>query len=506
MCRSTKRTNLLARAESTVVEENFIFWYWLTLVYMFAWISISMIASSHAVMYKRDGRSLVGWFGVIWLAPIAGAAFYLMFGINRIHRRAHQRLKHGGPSIESDAKITASLELKCREKHLADPYVSHLGGLADLVTRVVGRPLLSGNQITALQNGEEAFPQMLEAIDAAQHSVNLCTYIFAGDHAGELFMESLKNAVTRGVEVRLLIDDVGAWYSWPSAFRKAKAAFIPAARFMPVSVPWLFYYSNLRNHRKILVVDGKLGFTGGMNIRQEHCLDRKTKHPIRDIHFQLTGPVVAQIQQTFARDWFWTTGERLESEIWFPEIYPTGSSLARGISDGPDEDHGKLRFVLLGAIANAKSSILIATPYLLPEAALIAALNVAVLRGVKVTIVIPEQTNLSLVQWASTAQLWQLLEHGCHVWLSDAPFDHSKLMIVDEQWSLLGSMNWDPRSLRLNFEFNVECYDPHLASTLTKIVETKIQSSRQCSLADVDNRPMIVRLRDGFARVLTPYL
>lgn len=473
---------------------------------MVVWVSISMIASSHAVMYKRDGRSLVGWFGVIWLAPIAGAAFYLMFGINRIHRRAHTLLKDGAQSIEADLEAAASLELASREKYFSDPDVRHLGALAELVTRVVRRPLLSGNQVNALQNGEEAYPRMLEAIDNAQHSVSLCTYIFDGDHAGELFMESLKNAVTRGVEVRLLIDDVGSRYSWPSAFRKAKRAGIPAARFLPVLVPWLFYYSNLRNHRKIIIVDGNLGFTGGMNIREEHCLDRKTKQPTRDVHFCVTGSVVSQMQQTFARDWYCTTGERLEGAIWFPEFKPTGTSLARGISDGPDDDHDKLRLVLLGAITSAKSSILIMTPYLLPDPALIASLNVAALRGVDVHIVIPEKTNLALVQWASTAQLWQLLKRGCRIWLSGAPFDHSKLMVVDKHWSLFGSMNWDPRSLRLNFEFNVECYDDALATTLTRIVETTIQGSRECKLADVDGRGMIVRLRDGFARVLTPYL
>jgi cardiolipin synthase len=281
---------------------------------------------------------------------------------------------------------------------------------------------------------------------------------------------------------------------------------IPVARFLPVFVPWLFHYSNLRNHRKILVIDGSIGFTGGLNIREEHCLNGKSRHPIRDMHFRVTGPVVAHFQETFARDWYCTTGERLTGDSWFPELGNAGDVLARGIADGPDDDFDKLRIVLLGAIASAHTSITIVTPYFLPDAPLIATLNVAAMRGIEVRIVIPRKTNLALVQWASTAQLWQLLERGCRIWQSDLPFDHSKIMIVDGHWSLFGSMNWDPRSLRLNFEFNVECYDPQLADSLTRIINATIDESRECTLSGLDGRSFAVKLRDGFARVLAPYL
>ena len=334
----------------------------------------------------------------------------------------------------------------------------------------------------------------------------MSTYIFDGDDLGQRFLRALREAVDRGIAVRLLIDDVGARYSWPSVIRKARSAGIPVAQFMPLRLPWLFPFSNLRNHRKILVVDGRVGFTGGLNIRLEHCLNRAPRHPIRDLHFRLSGPVVGHLQATFARDWLWTTGERLSGSTWFPEIEPSGTMAARGIADGPDDDLDKLRLVLLGAIASAQSSITIMTPYFLPDATLIASLNVATLRGVSVKIVIPEKTNLAMVQWASRGQLGQILQRGCRVWLSQAPFDHSKLMVVDGRWSLFGSMNWDPRSLRLNFEFNVECFDETLATELTKIVEERIEESHECTLAFLANRKFCEKLRDGFTRILTPYL
>lgn len=232
----------------------------------------------------------------------------------------------------------------------------------------------------------------------------------------------------------------------------------------------------------------------------------RPRHPIQDLHFRVEGPVVAHLQEAFAADWAFCTGELLQGERWFPAIAPAGAAPARGIADGPDEDFEKLRLTLLGALACARSSVLIVTPYFLPDAGLITVLNVTALRGVAVDIVLPEQNNLRLVQWAATALLWQVLERGCRVWLSPPPFDHSKLMVVDGTWALVGSANWDPRSLWLNFEFNLECYDPELAGRLGGMARAKIRRARQVTLEEVNGRGLVVKLRDGVARLLAPYL
>ena len=185
---------------------------------------------------------------------------------------------------------------------------------------------------------------------------------------------------------------------------------------------------------------------------------------------------------------------------------PVGETVARGINDGPDEDFEKARFVFLGALACARSSVRIMTPYFLPDAGLISALDVTALRGVRVEILLPEKNNLALVQWASTAQLWQVLHRGCRVYYSPPPFDHSKLMIVDGGWALFGSTNWDPRSLRLNFEFGVECYDTALVSELDALFAAKLAKSREVTAAEVNGRPLHIKLRDGVARLAAPYL
>jgi cardiolipin synthase len=263
---------------------------------------------------------------------------------------------------------------------------------------------------------------------------------------------------------------------------------------------------NLRNHRKILVVDGRLGFTGGINLRLGHWLEKRPPHPVRDLHFRVEGPVVAHLQEVFADDWLFTTREALRGERWFQPLEACGPVLARGIADGPDEDFEKLRWTILPALAAAKRSVRIATPYFLPDATIIAALNLAVMRGVQVDILLPAKSNLPFVQWASTAHWWQMLERGCRIWLSPPPFDHSKLLLVDDAWALVGSANWDPRSLRLNFEFNLECYDPAFARTLAEWFDGVLRQSHQTTLAEVDARSLPVRVRDGVARLFTPFL
>jgi cardiolipin synthase len=305
--------------------------------------------------------------------------------------------------------------------------------------------------------------------------------------------------------VRVLVDAVGARYRWPPIHRALRRRAIATELFLPRLTPAWLPFVNLRNHRKILVVDGRVGFTGGMNIRDDF-LPSPGRAPFVDLHARLEGPVVGHLQGAFAEDWLFTTGEPLDGGAFFPPQRGAGAVLARGITDGPDEDFENIRWLLLGALASARERVRIVTPYFLPDAALVTALGVTVMRGVQVDVVLPERGNLRLVEWAQTAQLWQVLERGCRVWLTPPPFDHTKLMVVDGMWSLLGSANWDPRSLRLNFELDVEAFDGDLARRVEALAEARIAAARRLTLADVDRRSLPVKLRDGAARLLSPYL
>jgi cardiolipin synthase len=243
-----------------------------------------------------------------------------------------------------------------------------------------------------------------------------------------------------------------------------------------------------------------------MNIRAGNLLAKPARHPIRDLQFRVRGPVVRQLAAVFASDWAFATRETLEGETWFPRLQEGGRTIARAIPDGPDEYFEVLKLLMLGALGEARRSICIVTPYFLPDATLISALNTAALRGVVVDIVLPEKNNLRLVQWASHALYWQVMDRGCRIWHSPPPFDHSKLMLVDDEWVLVGSTNWDPRSMRLNFELNLECYDAPFGASMRSWFERRRELSTEVTKADIDARSLPRRLRDGVARLLSPYL
>ena len=458
----------------------------------------ALLTSIHALLNKRDPRAATLWLATIWFIPVLGPLLYLALGVNRVRRRA--------VSLGVQEVFALAVPEDLGESEPSG--VEHLGMLARLVGRIVGKPLTAGNRLEPLVNGDEAFPAMLAAIESAQKSISLLTYIFDNDAVGKRFADALGRAVERGVAVRVLIDALGTRYSWPPITHRLKRARMPVAKFLPASMltPWRVATVNLRNHRKILVVDGQTAFTGGMNIRRGNVLADQPASPVQDLHFRVEGPVVARLQEAFANDWAFTAGEILEGALWFPEPKACGTVIARVITDGPDTDYDKLRWTLLAALAEAQTSVQILTPYFLPDAAVITALNLAALRGVLVDIILPAKSNLPIVHWASRALWWQVLERGCRLWLTPPPFDHSKLMIVDGHWVLLGSANWDARSLRLNFELNVEGYGRAFAAEMGRIIERKLRGAREVTLAEVDARIWPAKLRDAVARLFSPYL
>ena len=462
-------------------------------------LAVNILASMHVVLHKRDARAAIGWVGLIWLTPLVGVVIYLLFGLNRIRRQAAE--------LHRARRTSSALSLQPNAEWVAPEPRARLRGLATLSAKLTHRPLIDGNAVSALTNGDEAYPAMLAAIDGARQSISLCSYIFADDAAGSLFVDALSRAVQRGVEVRVLIDDVGMRYTRPPVYRALRRAGVKAARFLPIVSRTGIAFFNLRSHRKLLVVDGATAFAGGINIHADNLHASNPRRPVTDVHFRIDGPVVQQFQDVFAEDWvFATRGERLEGSAWYPRPQRAGSVAMRAISDGPDADFEIVRHLLLGAIASARESISIVTPYFLPDAPMITALSVAAMRGVRTDIVLPEKGNVALAEWASRAMLWQILEPGCNVYLSPPPFDHAKLFVIDGSWALAGTTNWDPRSWRLNFELDFECFDEGFARDIQARVAERIARARPFTLKEADARPLAVRVRDGVARLFSPYL
>ena len=469
-------------------------------------IVLGVPAAIHATMTKEEVRAAIGWVGVIMLSPVVGPLIYAIGGVNRIRRKTLNLSREGLLA----AGWHHMAEYDVSNEHMQAAY----GGALAAMQRVgdtVGRcKLTSGNRIDLLSTGDEAFAAMLAAIAAAERSILLETYIFDRDPAGERFVAALSDAMARGVQVRVLIDAVGARYSIPSIVSDLQRANVPTDVFngnivMGLRLP----YANLRTHRKILIVDGSVAFTGGLNIRAGFCAEFSGKAAALDTHFRLTGPVVSDLFRIAYEDWRFSGGDELAGEAWQiapPPDAPETGMLARVVPSGPDKSLEANHRMLMGAVSVARRHIRIMSPYFLPDRELISAILTAARRGVEIDIIVPSANNLKLVDLAMTAQFDQILKHGCRIWRASGAFNHSKLTVIDGAWSYIGSSNIDPRSLRLNFEVDIEVIDAGFADLIGRRIAAALSSAEEVKLDDLRARPFAQRLVERITWLGSPYL
>lgn len=460
---------------------------------------LAPVTALHALLYKRDPRAAFGWIAVCILLPLGGPVLYVLFGINRVRSRAARQIPRTfSPGFERGDAVAQPHPLPDDLSPLFLPLARVGAGLSR-------HQLLTGNRVEVLHNGEGAYPPMLAAIRGATQRVYLSSYIFDSDTTGGAFVDALADATARGVDVRVLVDGMGEWYSWPRVRRLLARRGVPVARFMPITLLPPSIHINMRKHHKLLVVDTAVAFTGGMNLGDRHLVEDTRRHAgVADVQFRLEGPSVAQLEDVFLQLWSLTTGDTRTVTGPVPE--PCGEMRCRVITDGPDEDLDRLTMLLVAAISLAREELRIMTPYFLPPREIIAALQSAAIRGVVVTLVLPAKNNLPYMHWATQNMLWELLSRGVRVIYQPPPFVHSKLLVVDRHYSLVGSANWDARSLRLNFELMVEIYDASLAGELSAHIDAAAAAGETVTLADVDGRSLPVRLRDSVCWLFTPYL
>jgi cardiolipin synthase A/B len=479
--------------------------YWPHILFLVSVVA-GAAAAIHAAMTKEEVRSAIGWVGVIILSPIVGAALYLVAGINRIRRGVigdRRSLLQGAERVDF-ASYDATDEQVIRD------FGYRFRAMKTLGDRVTRHHLTTGNAITALDTGDEAYGAMLKAIAGAERCILLETYIFDRDQIGKRFVEALSAAARRGVEVRVLIDAVGARYSVPSVLGMLRDGGVTVDVFNGNVITGLrLPYANLRTHRKIMVVDGAVAFSGGMNIREAFSSEFSGDKSSFDTHFRVTGPVVADLLAIAAADWQFSTDEKLEGDAWRvpgPETEPGAPTIMRAVSSGPDRSLETNHKMLMGAFSIARSSIKIVSPYFLPDRELITALITAARRGVSVDIVVPTSNNLKLVDLAMTGQFDQMLRNYCRIWRASGPFNHSKLMAVDGTWSYVGSSNIDPRSLRLNFEVDLEVLDRTFAEALERRIDLAISSATEVTLHGLRSRPFLKRFLERVLWLGSPYL
>lgn len=486
---------------------------------------ISVGAAWHALLFKRDSRSALGWVVICLAIPVIGGICYFLFGVNRVRARAQRQHGEGrrwlvdferglrSPPIPDQGKENnASTNSRALE-------IDYPVGIARAAATVTGRELLENNKVTILRNGEAAFPAMLSAIASARETISLTTYIFENNRTGLSFIRALAGAKARGVDVRVVIDGLGAWYSI-GIVRALRKEAINVQRFNPPRILPPSLGVNLRNHRKILLVDSKVAFAGGMNIGDRHLLERiENKNPTADVQFCFEGPVVTQLAEIFDDTWSKSGGEDIK-DILPPmdggshnsrhsnnnDKHQKGTAMCRAIADGPDDNLDKLELVFVAAMDSAQRSIRIMTPYFLPTQGMIAILQSAALRGLQVSIVLPAKNNLSYVHWATRNMLWELLSCGVKVYYQPGVFVHTKLLLIDDAYALVGSANIDPRSLRLNYELGVEIYDQAVVAELIGDFEETVGRSAPITQQVLDERSLLERTRDAVCWLVSPYL
>ncbi len=468
-----------------------------------------VLAAGHALLHKEDSRSALGWVSVCVLVPVLGALLYVLFGISRVNSRASRLMRraavdvlggladlYGGFLSRAPFGFVPHERLPEDMRFLAVP--------GNLIT---GRAVAGGNSVEPLHNGEQAYPIMLEAVAAARKRVYLSTYIFGRDAVGAAFAEALAAAARRGVDVRVLTDGIGSFplfFPCPPLFWKHMLRDgVRTARFLPPSIMPPQVLVNLRTHRKVLICDGEIAFTGGMNISSRHLVAGSGPDRVQDLHFCCRGPVALQLTAAFLLDWDFVTGDAAQTPLERPALH--GKSLCRVLMDGPGTQRAPITDLFCAMIGSARRSVRIMSPYFLPPPALSGALCGAVRRGVRVDVILPGLNNHCLVDWAMQHAVPPLARSGVNLYRQPPPFAHTKLLLVDETYTLMGSANLDPRSLDLNFELVVEVFDRDLAGRLTVFFDD-VRSRSTHQAPDAPLPSLAVRLRNAASGLFSPYL
>lgn len=469
--------------------------------------------SYHVLLYKRRPVSAVLWLWFVWTIPYLGALAYLTFGVDRVRRGAAQRAATR-ELVSRHAELHPTFERYAVDHHHFDPEQAdgHPGAHIFRGTDpAVGRNrVLRGNRVELLVDGDAFFPALLEEIRRAESSVHVQTFIFARGRIGLELLDLLSEKASAGVDVRLLYDRFGSMMThFTGYFRAARKAGVRVRSISQANPLKGRFQVNLRNHRKIAVVDGRVGFAGGINFKDEHHAGRVDEGRIRDYHLRIEGPAVSDLQLQFVEDWVFASGVQPETLLgpdYFPPLSAAGDAVAQVVPGGPDREGRGLADAVFGAITAAERTLDLVTPYFVPDEPILQALRYAARRNVDVRLVVPRRGNHWYAEQAGRSLYGELLEAGVRIFEREPPFLHAKAILADGAYAMLGSANLDYRSLYLNFETNVEVGDRAFARTLGAQIEREIEASREVTLEEYRARPLPLKLVQNFCRLFQPVL
>ena len=471
---------------------------WLNIIFILYQI-IAIIAVIHVIMDNRQPAKTMAWALVIWFVPVVGIVFYLFFGVNTRKERHVSERSMNQLTKRSMLEFAEQQNLHLPEKHkpLIDLFINQNLSLP-----------FKDNKMEAYTDGYQFFPALLAAIHEAKNHIHIDMYIFAEDALGCLVADALIAKAQEGVEVKLIYDDVGCWNVSHRFFERMREEGIEVVSFLPVRFPSFTSKVNYRNHRKIIVIDGTVGFIGGMNIALRYVKGTGTM-PWRDTMLKVTGGAVYALQRAFLVDWYLVDRTLLSDSKYYPPM--TGSHqtvnncLAQVVTSGPVTPYPEIMQGFVRVILGARRYLYLETPYFMPNDSILFALKTAALAGVDVRVLCPMYSDARFVEWASRSYLREVVEAGVQVSLYKAGFLHSKLMVCDDSITTCGSTNLDFRSFENNFEANIFFYDEGIALRMKKVFMNDLEQS--VSLTEIPSRmhgSFLMRLWESVTRMLSP--
>lgn len=479
-------------------------WFWVFIAYI---ILNFLIMISMIFIERRSLSTVISWVTVLTFLPIVGFLIYLIFGSGLSIRVRHMIANHKLYGLEYDQKIIKYFD---DEKSMSKEYENTLSLVRCCYN--YGSILCPKNGIKIFIDGQDKLKNLLADIENAKESINIEYYIFDDDETGKSVMNALIKKAKEGVKVKLIYDSIGCLKAPRRFFRKLKKAGGEVAEFFPpfAYIRMINLKMNYRNHKKIVVIDGKIAYTGGMNIRNDHMNKGKKLHPWRDAHLRIVGTGVYPLQNIFLNDWRYVKKENYPSSYYmeqgmFPEPITSGNAYLQVVVSGPDSPIQNIKETFIKLITNAKKEILIQTPYFVPDEAFMSALRIALASGVKIKMMVPSQPDHRTVFWATQSYLKEFVELGVDVYYFEG-FVHSKAIVVDDEILSIGTCNLDNRSFNLNFEDTVIMYSKELNQEYRGYFNEDLKHCKHADILYFKKKLFLTKFAQAIFRLFSPIL
>ena len=481
-----------------LLEELFPYAHIIYNILMVLYVATVLTVIGVVLSENRNPVKSMAWVLVLILLPVVGLVIYLIFGrslkgmmlISRSHLRELRRMNDFPDAVDQATALTDDSQQ-----------------LISLVGKLVGPHLFVGNSIDVFTTGQDKFEALKRDIRAAREYIHLQYFIIENDKTGKELIELLIDKAREGVKVKVLYDYVGSFYMPSHVLKQMRDAGIEVHPFLKLTLMYFAFRVNWRNHRKIVIIDGNIGYVGGMNIADRYvCGDRKWS-PWRDTHLRIVGEAVAAMQYSFAIDWDFTTRDLLTSTTMHYEEPPARPDyMLQMMGSGPTNRWNNISFVFLKAITLAKHCVYIQTPYFLPSDSLLKALQSAGLAGVDVRLMIPRQSDSTMLRLATGSYLKECLLSGIKIYLYEPTIMHAKVVIIDDEFVTMGSTNFDFRSFEHNFEFNALVYSREFNQKMKDIFESDMEQCTRLLLSKWKKRPLLQKALESVVRLISPIL